>query len=78
MTTGKMQRLSQQFKNDKCASEKAKKDHANELLQQSAEKKKLSMELSKLKVYHVHYLTPLSQLTSTPSLSDTASHHALS
>jgi hypothetical protein len=50
MTTGKMQRLSHQMKSDRSASERTKKDHANELLKLSGENQKLSTEVSKLKV----------------------------
>lgn len=50
MTTGKMQKLSQQIKNDKSVNEKIKKSHASELVLQSSETKKLALEISKLQV----------------------------
>lgn len=50
MTTGKMQKLSQQIKNEKSIAERMKHSHNSEALQQSTEAKKMTMEISKLKV----------------------------
>lgn len=50
LTTGKMQTLSLQIKKEQSINEKMKKLHANELLQQSAESKRMSLEITKLKV----------------------------
>ncbi len=50
MTTNKMLKLSQQIKNEKSASERMKISHTSEVSKQYAEVKKLSLEISKLKV----------------------------
>lgn len=56
MTTGKMQKLSQQIKNDRGVNERMKKSHANEITLQSTETKKLALEVSRLKVYQLHII----------------------
>lgn len=57
MTTGKMQKLSQQIKNDRSVSERMKKSHASEITLQSTEAKKLAMEVTKLKVHRCVCIT---------------------
>lgn len=50
--TGKVQKLSQQIAAEKNSTEKVKKSYSSQISHQSAEAKKMALELSKLKVLH--------------------------